>query len=485
MTITLANTGAQVTHTDTVTAVVPSPTAGQLAILQVVSGNTADSTPSTPSGWTLIDSVSGGGGTFGSNAGPRRLTYFARVLLGSDASPTTAIPSGTTGSVIAGRVFTFSRTAGTGWRWASSFGDDAVSGTGFSAVGVSALTWAAGDYVWLGYAISSGADSLTVEAIAASGITFGAVTERSDNAVATGNGVTVATASCVVSSGTGTQAPTVTATLATASIGIAGVLRLREATAAIAATAQVVSPPRVLASVTGMLAENITGASIYRVYGTARTPVRAASNVVVTGTDALLRVDAEQPFGVAVYYAADLTDINGAIWTVTSGTITSTVTADVISDAVQALGASVKIESPLDKKRDRDATINNVGGRYVVVGRPRSKAQATITVRTESDTDGDNLQQVLDAATDGTVMIRKQSVLDRLDGHWAIVSDVESPTWYDGYRWWTLEAVEVQGWADTLEAAGFTLQDIANNYTSLQDIANANATLLILAQRSF
>jgi hypothetical protein len=234
-----------------------------------------------------------------------------------------------------------------------------------------------------------------------------------------------------------------------------------------------------------MLAENIATASIYRVYGTTHTAVRAASIVAATGTDALLRVDAEQPFGVAVSYAADLTDVNGDTWTVTSGSVTSTVTADVISDAIQALGANVKIETPLDRKRDRDATTFQVGGRYVVVGRRRSPAQATITVRTESDADGDNLQTVLDNATDGIVMIRKQTVLDRLDGHYAIVSDTESPTWYDGYRWWTLEAVEVEGWADSLEAAGFTLQDIANNYTQLQDISAANATLLILAQRSF
>jgi hypothetical protein len=485
VTITYGTAGAQSTHTDTITLAAPGGTAGQLAVLQVVSGHANDSIPATPSGWTLASSVSGGGGTFGASAGPRRLTFFVRVLLGSDAAPTTNIPSGTSGSAITGRVFLLSRSAGTGWRWGSAFGDDQTSGTGFSAAATSTLTFAAGDFLMLGYGVASSTDSYSAEAVTATGITFGTVTERADNAVATGNGLTVATATCTVSSGSGTQAPTVTATLGSASIGVAGVLRVREASAAITATAQTVSPPRVLASVTGMLAENIATASIYRVYGTTRTPVRAASIVAATGTDALLRVDAEQPFGVAVSYAADLTDVNGDTWTVTSGSVTSTVTADVISDAIQALGANVKIETPLDRKRDRDATTFQVGGRYVVVGRRRSPAQATITVRTESDADGDNLQTVLDNATDGIVMIRKQTVLARLDGHYAIVSDTESPTWYDGYRWWTLEAVEVEGWVDSLEAAGFTLQDIANNYTQLQDISAANATLLILAQRSF
>jgi hypothetical protein len=486
VTISYIAVGALSQNATTITPAYPAgATVGRLAVLQVASGSPTDSVPSTPSGWTAVDSFSGGGGTFGSGTGPRRITWFARVLLGSDATPTTIIPTGT-GSVIAGRIHVLSRSAGTGWRWGDTFGDDQVSGTGFSAACSTAVTWTTGDFALIGYGIAGSGSTFSAEAITATGITFGTVTEQSDDQITSiGNHEGMASATATVTAGTGTQAPTVTATLSAAAIGVASVLRVREASAALTATAQAVSPPRVLCSVTGMLAENITTASIYRVYGTARTAVRAATAVSVTGADALLRVDAEQPFGVATSYAADLTDVNGDTWTVTSGSITSTVTADVISDAIQALGASVKIEAPLDKKRDRDATIFNVGGRNLVVGRPRSKAQATITVRTESDADGDNLQAVLNGATDGVVMIRKQSTLDRLDGHYAIVSDTEAPTWYDGYRWWTLEAVEVEGWADSLEAAGFTLQDIANNYTQLQDIANANATLLILAQRSF
>lgn len=487
MTISFALTGAQAGHTDTVTPGIPSgATAGMLAVLQVVSGHPNDSVPTTPSGWTFVDSVSGGGGTFGSGTGPRRLTVFVRVLTGGEADPTTAVPSGFSGSTIGACVVTLARTAGTGWRWASSVGEDTTSGTGVSVTGSAALTWAPGDMAVIGYALPSSTVTLSAEAVSASGITFGAVTERLDGAVSTGDGARLVMATAQpVTAGSGTQAPTATATASAATTGVAGVIRVREASAAISAALQSVSPPRVLTSVTGMLAENIASVAVYRVYGTSQTPVRAATGVDVTGVDALLRVDAEQPFGVAVSYGADLTDVNGDVWTVTSQAVTSTVTADVISDAIQALGAGVKIESPLEKKRDRDATTFNVGGRNVVVSRARSKAQATITVRTESDADGDALDAVLDGATDGIVLIRKQTTLPRLDGWYAITSDTEAPTWYDGYRWWTLEAVEVEGWADALEAQGFTLQDIADNYVQLQDIAAANATLLVLAQRSF
>ncbi|KAB1146834.1 hypothetical protein F7R91_14760 [Streptomyces luteolifulvus] len=486
MAISYVGVGALSQAATSITPAYPGGTAaGQLAALQVVSGHPDDSVPSTPSGWTLAGSFSGGGGTFGSGTGPRRLTYFTRVLLGSDATPTTTLPTGT-GSVIAGRILAFSRSAGTGWRWASTFGEDTSSGTSFSAACSQALTWAANDFQLIGYALPVSTASLTSEAITATGITFGSVTERADDQITSGNAGRLGAATCTVSSGSGTQAPTVTATLAASSIGVAGVLRLREASAAISATAQTVSPPRNLVSVTGMLAENIVAATVYRLVGTARTAVRAASEVNVTSQDALLRVDAEQPFGTAVSYTAELEDANGVVWTVTTASsITSTVTADVISDAIRGVGASVRIASWPEKRRDRDATQFNVGGRIVVVSRPRSSPTATVLVRTETAEAGDALQDVLDEATEGVVLIRKQTTMVGVDSYLVVLSDSEDRNWYDAVRRWSLDTVETEPWPDVLEAAGFTLQDISDNYTSLQDIADDNATLLALALRDF
>ncbi|QTD96963.1 hypothetical protein [Streptomyces cyanogenus] len=485
MTISFGSTGAQVSHTDTITPVVAG-TAGHLAILQVVSGHPNDNIPSTPSGWTLAGSTSGGGGVFGASTGPRRLTWFVRVLVGGDANPTTAIPSGSAGSIITGRIVSLSRTAGTGWRWAVSFGDDQTSGTGFSATGTTALTWRSGDWAVIGYGVASNADSYTAEAISVSGVTFGAVTERADTAVATGNGGTVALATASVSSGTATLGPTLTATLASASTGIAGVLRVREASTDITASAQSVFPPRNLVSATGLTGDDIVTATLYRQVGTDLTAVRAASNVDVTGQASLLRVDAEQPFGVSLTYAAVLTDVNGAQWTIYSSSLTSTVTSDVISDAIRGVGAAVKVESPLGWKRDRDSSSFNINGRIVVVGRPRSAPSATITVRTETDEAGDALNEILDHATEGTILLRRQTSLPRLDGTYALIDDSEDPNWYDTYRWFQLNLVKSDDWPDVMEAAGFTLQDIANNFSTLQDIANAfPGTLLSLAQHDF
>ncbi|NUP36027.1 MAG: hypothetical protein HOY76_03130 [Streptomyces sp.] len=487
MAISYIGIGALSNHADTITPAYPAgATVGRLAVLQVVSAHTDESIPTTPSGWNLAGTVSGGGGVFGAAAGPRRLTWFTRVLLGSDTAPSTRIPSGSAGSLICGRILVLDRSAGTGWRWAVTFGEDTTSGTGFSAVASTALTWAAGDFAVLGYAVSVSTASATAEAVTATGITFGAVTERADDSVTDGHDARLVAATCSVSSGSGTQAPTVAATLAAAAVGVASVLRIREASASIAATAQTAFPPRNLASVTGMLAENIAAATIYRVVGNNRTAVRAADAVDVAGQTALLRVDAEQPFGVAVSYTAELEDVNGNVWTVsTASTITSTVDGDVISDAIRGLGATVTIASWPDKKRDRDASQFNVGGRIVVVSRPRSSASATVLVRTETDEQGDALHEVLGSATEGVVLIRKQVTMPGVDGYLVVLTDTEDRNWYDQIRRWSLDVVETEEWPSILEAAGFTLQDVADNYTTLADLAADNATLLALALRDF
>lgn len=486
MTISFVSFGGLAQHTDTITVPRPSsPTAGQLLVLAVISAHPNESTPSTPSGWTLAGTLSGGGGTFGAGTGPRRLTWFVREATGGDVGPTTSIPSGSAGSFIAGRMHILSRSAGTGWRWVVTSGQDTVSGTGFSVATADAVTWAAGDFVLMGYAVNVSTAAMTAESIAATGVTFGSATERPDDAVTTGNAGHLTVASNSATAGSGTQAPTVAATLSAAATGVGSVLRIREASSDVNATPQSVFPPRNLVAATGLAADDITTVSLYRQVGTDLTPVRAASSIDVTGQGSLLRVDAEQPFGVSINYAAVLTDLYGQQWTVFSGPITSTVTSDVISDAIRGVGAAIKVESPLEKKRDRDSTSFNVGGRIVVLGRPRSAPSATITVRTETDEAGDDLNNVLDGATEGVILLRKQTSMARLDGTYALISDNEAPTWYDEYRWFTLDVVKVEDWPDVMEAAGFTLADIAANFSTLADIAAAFSTLLDIALYDF
>jgi hypothetical protein len=472
MTISYVTSGALAQHTDTVAPAIPASfTAGQLAVLQVVSGHSLDPVPSTPSGWTFAGSLSGGGGSFGLNAGPRRLTFFVRQLVTGDTAPTTAIPSGSSGSMIGARIITLARTAGTGWRWATTFGQDTVSDTAFSAVCSTAITFTTGDFCVLGYAWPGQTVSTTARAAAATGITFNTATSHLGDAITSGNGARLTNADTSVTAGSGTQAPTVTATLSAANTGVAGMLRVREASSAVSAIAQSVFPPRNLVSATGLTGDDIVTVSLLRQAGSNLDPVRAASSIDVTGQASFLRIDAEQPFGISVTYAAVLTDVNGQQWTINSGSITSTVTSDVISDAIRGVGAAVKIESPLEWKRDRDSSQFNINGRIVVQGKPRSSRSGTITVRTETDEDGDALNDLLDNATEGTFLVRKQTSLSRLDGTYALLDDTESPNWYDQYTWFALNTVKTDDWPDVMEAAGFTLQDIANNFSILSDIS--------------
>ncbi|MGW0169564.1 hypothetical protein ACWDWT_30965 [Streptomyces sp. NPDC003343] len=485
MSISFVSNGGLVQGADTVTVPRPSsPTAGQLLVLAVASGHPDESIPSTPSGWTLAGTLSGGGGTFGSGTGPRRLTWFLREATGGDANPVTSIPSGASGSFIAGRMYVLSRSAGTGWRWAVSAGEDTTSSTTFTAVGSPALTWAVGDFIALGYAANVNT-AMASESASITGITTSSFNERADDGVTTGNTGRLAVATGSVTAGSGTQAPSVTATLSANAVGVVGALRIREASSDINATPQSVFPPRNLVAATGLAADDIVTATLYREEGDNLVPVRAASGIDVTGANDLLRVDAEQPFGVAVAYAADLVDVNGNVWRVFSGPITSTVDSDVISDAVRGIGAAVIIQTWPDKKRDRDATVFNVGGRLVAVSRPRSSAQATVTVRTMTDADGDALQEVLDGATEGVLLIRKQVSLPGVDNYLAVLSDSENRTWYNPIRYWALDTIETEPWPDVLEAAGFTLQDIADNYSTLSDLAADFATLLAIALYDF
>ncbi|MFJ6841340.1 hypothetical protein ACIQRE_01575 [Streptomyces griseoluteus] len=487
MTISYVAAGVLAQHTDTVAPGLPAgAAAGQLAVLQVVSGHSSDFVPSTPSGWTLAGSLSGGGGTFGANTGPRRLTFFMRVLVGGDTAPTTAIPAGSSGSMIGARIVTLARTAGTGWRWAVTFGQDTVSHTAFSAACASALTFKAGDYALLGYAWPAQAVTASARAAAAAGITFTAATARLSDAVTSGTGARLTLADSSVTAGSGSQAPTLTSTLSAATTGVAGLLRVREASSALAVTGQSVFPPRNLVSATGLTGDDITTISLLRQVNGVQVPVRAATGIDVTGQPAFLRVDAEQPFGVPMTYAAVLTDVNGAQWTVTSAAITSTVTSDVISDAIQGVGAAVRIESPLEWKRDRNATTLSVNGRLITVGRPRSGRSGTLTVRTESDNAGDDLNDLLDALTEGVLLVRKQVSLPRLDGTYALLDDTESPNWYDEFRWFSLSIVQADDWPDVMEAAGYTLADVAANFSTLGDIAAFfTGPLLAIAQYDF
>jgi hypothetical protein len=257
---------------------------------------------------------------------------------------------------------------------------------------------------------------------------------------------------------------------------------------AIATSVQPVFPPRVLITLAGLIADDISTITIYRQIGTDRFPLRGAINLNTVAVDTIVRVDGEQPFGVAYNYVAVLADSLGTISEAYSDPLTVTLGARyVISDAITATGAMVAAETWPDHKSTRDSTTFNVGGRAVVVSGPRMAPASTLRLRTDTADDGDAMDALLDTATSGVVLVREEFNLAGFAAYLAILTDSDDRQWWSPVRWWTLDVQETESWPANLEARGFTLGDINTAYLagSLNDIRNDFATLLLIAQANF
>jgi hypothetical protein len=256
---------------------------------------------------------------------------------------------------------------------------------------------------------------------------------------------------------------------------------------AITATEQTDYPPRVLISVTGLdIGDTII---LYRSVGGERAEIRAGYSLAVEDTS-FLRIDAELPFGVAVSYVAvvngvDEYSVGPTTYDLPGGKV-------ALSDAVGGLAAEVTIINYGEKSRTARTSVFTVGNRNVVVSSGMSSQfGTTMELLTETPEAGADLLRLLESATEGVVQIRQPGGYDGIDAFLAVLDSSErwirpsvsqSPR-----RLWTLQVVEVEGWAPMLEARGFTLGDIADAYDglTLQDIADDYATLLAIAQGDF
>lgn len=481
MSISYVAAGALATGTTSASPAHPAGiAAGDLEVLQVVSGHPSNLTPTIPSGWALVEErVGGDPAAYGVGTGPRRLSVYARVFAAGDAAPTVQLVTGTN-VFVAARTYALRRTAGTGWRYAASSGEDTSSGTGVSVVGADAMTWLGGDFVLQLLAVPTSTPTTSAEGIAATSVTFGATTERADDAVATGATARLVAASAAVSSvvGTPSGAPTLTATLSAGSFAVGAALRVREATATVVATVQSSSPPRVLVSVSGMATENVESITIERSALDSLSPLRAATDVDVTGLDAFVRNDGEQPFGVAVSYVVTLEDAQGDSWQVVSNEVTTNVADEMLSDAVLGIGVNCQIVDWRSRRYERETSTFNVSGRLVVVSGPNPGATSDLVLFTETTAERDAMLDLLDRATNGIVQIRTQAEVicvddpgydphAHVDSYLAVVGTVLERAGRFRYppRNWSLSVVEVDPWQLSLEARGWTYADVDGFFT--------------------
>lgn len=147
--------GASVGGGSTITLTVPVETTqnpsgtGDKLIAFIGFGNSAGATPAAPAGWTLIDAVYGGAGSWGSETGPRGVAAYHRTTAASESGSTVVFNNGGSGTdrAMRGFILRYSK-SGTTWETiVSAKGSDSSVGTAFScATGTNPGT-AVGDQV--------------------------------------------------------------------------------------------------------------------------------------------------------------------------------------------------------------------------------------------------------------------------------------------------------------------------------------------------
>ena len=194
------------------------------ALVLVASGHTTVGTRPACSGYYTLGSITGGAGTFGSAAGPRRWTVFLKRLTTSEAAPTVTLA---TGNVLMAHTMIVRPTTGN----LLSFQYLAVAeGTNNASITQAMLNkpslLVTGDLAIIGV-ITNDAVTFTAQNITASSLTHGTVTEHVDANTTTGNDVSITTASCTVTA-SATAAATVSTTASGSTSGVVGVVSVRE-----------------------------------------------------------------------------------------------------------------------------------------------------------------------------------------------------------------------------------------------------------------
>lgn len=217
---------------------VPYPTGitvGDMLVL-CIANKYSPNLPSLPSGWITgltNNQATGSSGSNGIDTGSATSTVFLKIADGTETGNLSVTI--TSGNAAVGRMFRYSKAAGTGWSYAFTTGSDNAAGTGWSAAGAANLGITANDMLIAVSAINTDGYTYSAQAISATGATFGTAAERQDSGTANGQDCGLVVSEHPVSSGTATAAPTFTMTASgsatNAPAGGTVFLRLREAKA--------------------------------------------------------------------------------------------------------------------------------------------------------------------------------------------------------------------------------------------------------------
>lgn len=189
--------------------------------------------PTTPSGWTLVGTQSGGSGADGADTGTVHATVYTKVSDGTETDTAVAVSGGTGGG---GRMIRYTKT-NTAWSASTaSKGSDNTAGTDWSVTGDVDQGVTTGDFVVSCSATNNDLYTHVTPSISQTGVTFSSQAERIETPTTLGNDSTVYISEHVVSGGPSSAAPVYTMTASgTATDNPAGatvIVRLREEAAA-------------------------------------------------------------------------------------------------------------------------------------------------------------------------------------------------------------------------------------------------------------
>ena len=202
--------GSQVAGTTSAAARYPEHEVGDVLVLFVANKHDT-STPTTPAGWTLLGSYTGGAGSVAVDSGLTRITaYYRKVTALFDGAQTVSVPSGN--STVT-QVVALHRDDNYDWVLASDGGADNTADTTWTATGAGLLLNSAygGDILLAASSINTDLRTYSNYTMSASGITFGEVTETAEYRSANGNDMDLTIATGRIASGKATTTPTLTA----------------------------------------------------------------------------------------------------------------------------------------------------------------------------------------------------------------------------------------------------------------------------------
>jgi hypothetical protein len=237
----------------TTSLAVPHPAgivAGDLLVLVVGNKFSPTHSPATPVGWTLVTNGQGSGGlgnTATNDAGPVYSTVFVKQALGGEAGNlTVTLTAGANASM--GRMFRYTKAAGTIWDYAATNGSDILAGVAWSVTGAADPGIISGDVLVVASAINGNVvTSWATESVSATGATFGVHTERQDSSTNNGRDMALVVSDHTVTAGVATAAPVFTMTgtgtpSANSPTGASVILRIREVVPVVTTLATGIDP---------------------------------------------------------------------------------------------------------------------------------------------------------------------------------------------------------------------------------------------------